>query len=84
MKRKRNAVKADHDNPVWTKATFARAREYRHMQATTYKSQCLKSLFAIRATQVLYDQRADPFEFSSLFERNSPRSKIVFSWQRQD
>ena len=29
MKRKRNAVKAEHDNPVWTKATFARAREAR-------------------------------------------------------
>lgn len=54
-------------------------REYQHMQATTYKSQCLKSLFAIRATQVLYDQRADPFEFSSLFERNSPRGEIVFA-----
>ena len=29
MKRKRNAAKSDRDNPVWTKATFARARRAR-------------------------------------------------------
>ena len=29
MKRKRNAAKAAHDSPVWTKATFARARKAR-------------------------------------------------------
>jgi uncharacterized protein (DUF4415 family) len=27
MKRKRNPERADHDNPVWTKDTFARARK---------------------------------------------------------
>ena len=27
MKRKRNSARADRDNPVWTKETFARARK---------------------------------------------------------
>ena len=57
-------------------------RKYQHMQALIYKPQCLKSLFAIKATQILHDQRASPFEFSCLFERNSPSSEIEFALGR--
>ena len=31
MKRKRNAERADRDNPIWTKETFARARKAREV-----------------------------------------------------
>ena len=31
MKRKRNPERADRDNPVWTKETFARARKAREV-----------------------------------------------------
>ena len=44
-----------------------------HVQAAINQSQCLKALFAIRATQILHDQSAVPLELGCLFKQAIPR-----------
>jgi len=53
--------------------------KYQHVQAASNQSQCLKSLFAVGATQILHDQRAIPLELSCQFERDSPHSEVAFA-----
>ena len=51
MKRKRNPERADRENPVWTKETFARARKAREVLPEIFGKQTAAKMLKPRGRQ---------------------------------